>query len=45
VAAGIEVELNVYPDSPHAFNVFPTAMADAANGDIEAWIRGRLAAG
>ena len=42
---GNDVELDVYPESPHAFNVFPTAMAAAANDRIEAWLAGRLQAG
>ncbi len=44
-AAEVDVELNVYPESLHGFNVFPTAMADRANADIEAWLGARLAAG
>jgi len=44
-AAGSDVELHVYPESPHGFNVFPTAMAAAANDHIEAWLARRLAAG
>ena len=31
LAAGNLAELAVYPESPHAFTVFPTAMAHAAN--------------
>jgi acetyl esterase len=41
-AAGGEVDLRVYPESPHGFTSFPTAMAGAAIGDIESWLAGRF---
>jgi acetyl esterase/lipase len=41
-AAGGEVDLKVYPESPHGFLSFPIAMAAAANEDIEAWLAGRF---
>ncbi|HEX4496277.1 MAG TPA: alpha/beta hydrolase, partial [Thermoanaerobaculia bacterium] len=43
-AAGGEVDLRVYPESPHGFLGFPTAMAGAAWEDIEGWLDERLAA-
>lgn len=39
-AAGGEVDLRVYPESPHGFLSFPIAMAAAANEDIETWLAG-----
>jgi acetyl esterase len=42
-AAGGEVDLGVYPESPHGFTSFPTAMAGAALRDIESWLADRLA--
>jgi hypothetical protein len=30
----------VYPESPHAFNLFPTKMAKVANEKIYQWISG-----
>jgi acetyl esterase/lipase len=41
-AAGCEVDLRVYPESPHAFTSFPTAMAAAALTGIDSWLSGRL---
>ena len=41
-AAGGEVDLRVYPESPHGFLSFPIAMAAAANQDIEAWLAARF---
>ncbi len=41
-AAGGEVDLRVYPESPHGFLSFPTAMAAAANSDIESWLGERF---
>jgi acetyl esterase len=41
-AAGGEVDLRVYPESPHGFLSFPIAMAAAANEDIESWLAGRF---
>jgi acetyl esterase/lipase len=42
-AAGGDVDLRVYPESPHGFLGFPTAMARAANEDIESWLAERFA--
>ncbi|MEZ2391168.1 alpha/beta hydrolase [bacterium RCC_150] len=38
-AAGVKVDLRIYPASPHAFTGHATAMAQAANDDINAWFR------
>ncbi|MGY1745336.1 alpha/beta hydrolase fold domain-containing protein [Blastococcus sp. SYSU D00695] len=43
--AGVEVDLRVYPESPHGFTGHPTAMARAALADRDAWLAERLAAG
>jgi acetyl esterase/lipase len=43
-AAGSPAELAVYPESIHGFDVFPTAMARAANERIEAWLSARASA-
>jgi acetyl esterase/lipase len=43
-AAGGEVDLRAYPESPHGFSSFPTAMARAAWEDIESWLAERFAA-
>ncbi|PWW24873.1 acetyl esterase/lipase [Geodermatophilus normandii] len=43
-AAGNEVDLRVYPESPHGFTGHPTGMARAALGDRDAWLTERLAA-
>jgi acetyl esterase/lipase len=37
-AAGGEVDLRVYPESPHGFLGFPIAMARAAWEDVESWL-------
>jgi len=42
VSAGNLAELAVYPESPHAFTVFPTAMAHAANRRERDWLAERL---
>jgi acetyl esterase/lipase len=41
-AAGGEVDVRVYPESPHGFTSLPTAMANAATTDIESWLADRL---
>lgn len=41
-AAGVEVELGVYPASPHGFTGHPTSMAHTALGHIESWLRSQL---
>ena len=43
-AAGNEVDLRVYPESPHGFTGDPTGMARAALGDRDAWPTERLVA-
>ena len=43
-AAGNDVEVRVYPESPHAFTSFPTATAAAALNGIDSWLSGRLGA-
>ncbi|GEE03034.1 esterase [Gordonia spumicola] len=40
--ADCDVELNVYPDAPHAFTGAPTAMAASAWADIYRWMSARL---
>jgi acetyl esterase len=42
VAAGVEVDLGVYPASPHAFTGHPTPMAEAALRSMETWLGERL---
>lgn len=37
-SAGAEVDIRVYPESPHGFTSFPTAMAEAATRGIESWL-------
>jgi acetyl esterase/lipase len=41
-AAGGGVDVRVYPESPHGFTSFPTAMAAAALGEIESWLADRF---
>lgn len=41
-AAGGDVDLRVYPECPHGFLSHPTAMAAAANEDIETWLGARF---
>jgi acetyl esterase len=41
-AAGVDVDLRVYPGAPHGFTGHPTPMARAALDDIEAWLGGRV---
>ncbi len=43
-AAGVEVDLRIYPDSPHGFTGHPTPMAHAAQEDMTTWLGERLAA-
>jgi acetyl esterase len=43
-AAGGDVDLRAYPESPHGFSSFPTAIARAAWEDIESWLAERFAA-
>ena len=37
-AAGVDVDLRVYPAAPHGFTHHRTAMAQAATADIHAWL-------
>ena len=41
-AAGNEVDLRVFPESPHGFTSSPTAMATAALNGVESWLASRL---
>jgi acetyl esterase/lipase len=43
-AAGGEVDLGVYPESPHGFSGHPTGMARAALNDRDSWLAERLTA-
>jgi hypothetical protein len=36
------VDVRVYPECPHGFTSFPTAMASAAFDDIRSWLAERL---
>jgi acetyl esterase len=38
-AARVDVDLRIYPASPHAFTAHPTPMARAALEDIQTWLR------
>lgn len=40
-AAGVDVDLRIYPDSPHGFTGHPTPMAHAAHDDMKAWLKER----
>ena len=44
-AAGGEVDLRVYPESPHGFTLHPTAMARTALDGIESWLACRFLGG
>ena len=41
-AAGNDVELRIYPESPHGFTGHPTAMARTALSGIDSWLRERI---
>jgi len=41
-AAGGDVDLRVYPASPHGFTGHPTSMARTALGDRDAWLADRF---
>ncbi|MEA2215409.1 MAG: acetyl esterase [Solirubrobacteraceae bacterium] len=41
-AAGGDVDVRVYPESPHGFTLHPTAMGRTALNDIESWLALRL---
>ena len=40
--AGVEVDIRLYPTSPHGFTNHPTLMARAALDDIGAWLRNHV---
>jgi acetyl esterase/lipase len=42
-AAGNDVELRIYPESPHGFTGHPTAMARTALSGVDSWLRDRIA--
>jgi acetyl esterase len=42
-AAGNDVELRIYPESPHGFTGHPTAMARTAVSGIDSWLLERVA--
>nr|WP_272475459.1 alpha/beta hydrolase [Baekduia alba] len=41
-AADVDVDLRIYPGSPHGFTAHPTPMARVALEDIETWLSGHL---
>jgi acetyl esterase len=41
-AAGVDVDLRIYPGSPHGFTAHPTPMAQAALADIDEWLTAHL---
>ncbi|SHG37054.1 alpha/beta hydrolase fold domain-containing protein [Geodermatophilus nigrescens] len=41
-AAGVDVDVRVYPEQPHGFTGHPTAMARAARTERDAWLLARL---
>ena len=41
-AQGVETELIVIPDAPHAFNRYPTKLAERVNAHAREWMAGRL---
>jgi acetyl esterase/lipase len=43
-AAGNEVDLRIYPESPHGFTGHPTSMATAALNDRDSWLAARFPA-
>jgi acetyl esterase/lipase len=43
-AAGGDVDLRVYPESPHGFSGHPTGMAQAALNDRDSWLAERVTA-
>jgi acetyl esterase/lipase len=42
-AAGNEVDLRIYPESPHGFTGHATAMARSALDGVESWLSDRIA--
>lgn len=43
-AAGVDVDLRIYPASPHGFTAHPTPMAQVAVDDVDTWLLDRLRA-
>ena len=43
-AAGVDVDLGIYPDSPHGFTSHPTPMARAAHDNMTTWLGQHLPA-
>lgn len=41
-AARNDVQLRIYPESPHGFTGHPTAIARTALGDVESWLLSRV---
>ncbi len=41
-AAGVDIDLRIYPASPHGFTNHPTAIAATAREDIQSWLSDRL---
>jgi acetyl esterase len=41
-AAGNDVEVRVYPESPHGFTGHPTAVARTALSGVDSWLRDRI---
>jgi acetyl esterase len=41
-AASVDIDLRIYPDSPHAFTAHPTPMAQAAIEHIQTWLSRHL---
>jgi acetyl esterase/lipase len=41
-ATRVDVDLRIYPGSPHGFTAHPTPLAQAALEDIETWLAPRL---
>ena len=41
-AAGVDVDVRIYPASPHGFTGHATSMARAARDDIDGWLLERL---
>lgn len=42
-AAGNDVEVRIYPESPHGFTGHPTAMARTALSGVDSWLSDRIA--
>ena len=40
--AGVDVDLRIYPESPHGFTAHPTPTARAARTDLEVWLGSHL---